>query len=31
MLSRFYEVSNLTEEGMPKPEWREELETVLTA
>src|SRR5229473_2405376 len=25
MLSRFYEVSNLTEEGMPKPEWREEL------
>jgi aldehyde:ferredoxin oxidoreductase len=31
MLSRFYEVSNLTEEGMPKPKWREELETVLTA
>jgi aldehyde:ferredoxin oxidoreductase len=31
MLSRFYEVSNLTEEGVPKPEWREELETVLTA
>src|SRR5216684_2021148 len=31
MLSRFYEVSNLTEEGMPKPEWREELESVLTA
>jgi aldehyde:ferredoxin oxidoreductase len=31
MLSRFYEVSNLTEEGMPKPEWREELESVLRA
>ena len=31
MLSRFYEVSNLTEEGMPKPEWREELDGVLTA
>lgn len=31
MLSRFYEVSNLTEDGMPKPEWREELEGVLTA
>jgi len=31
MLSRFYEVSNLTEEGMPKPEWREELEGVLTS
>ncbi|HSY51912.1 MAG TPA: aldehyde ferredoxin oxidoreductase C-terminal domain-containing protein [Thermoanaerobaculia bacterium] len=30
MLSRFYEVSNLTEEGIPKPEWREELERVLT-
>src|SRR5881398_3592156 len=26
MLSRFYEVSNLTEEGLPKPEWRGELE-----
>jgi len=31
MLSRFYEVSNLTEEGMPKPEWREELEGVLAS
>jgi aldehyde:ferredoxin oxidoreductase len=31
MLSRFYEVSNLTEEGVPKKEWREELEAVLTA
>jgi len=31
MLSRFYEVSNLTEDGVPKPEWREELEAVLTA
>ena len=30
MLSRFYEVSNLTEEGLPKAEWRGELETVLT-
>jgi aldehyde:ferredoxin oxidoreductase len=29
MLSRFYEISNLTEDGVPKPEWREELETVL--
>jgi aldehyde:ferredoxin oxidoreductase len=31
MLSRFYEISNLTEDGIPKPEWREELEEVLTA
>ena len=31
MLSRFYAISNLTEEGVPTPEWREELETVLTA
>lgn len=31
MLSRFYEISNLTEEGVPKPEWREELEGVLTS
>jgi aldehyde:ferredoxin oxidoreductase len=31
MLSRFYEVSNLTEEGMPMKEWREELETVLAS
>jgi len=30
MLSRFYAISNLTEEGIPKPEWREELETLLT-
>src|SRR5438552_1802135 len=29
MLSRFYEISNLTEDGVPRPEWREELETVL--
>jgi len=29
MLSRFYAISNLTEEGVPTPEWREELETVL--
>jgi aldehyde:ferredoxin oxidoreductase len=31
MLSRFYAISNLTEEGVPTPEWREELEEVLTA
>lgn len=31
MLSKFYAISNLTEEGVPKPEWREELEEVLTA
>jgi aldehyde:ferredoxin oxidoreductase len=31
MLSRFYEISNLTEEGVPKPEWREELEGVLAS
>jgi aldehyde:ferredoxin oxidoreductase len=31
MLSRFYEISNLTAEGVPKPEWREELEQVLTS
>jgi hypothetical protein len=30
MLSRFYAISNLTEEGVPKPEWREELQEVLT-
>jgi aldehyde:ferredoxin oxidoreductase len=29
MLSRFYELSELTEEGVPKREWREELEQVL--
>ncbi len=31
MLSRFYEISNLTEEGVPNPEWREELEGVLAS
>jgi aldehyde:ferredoxin oxidoreductase len=31
MLSRFYAISNLTEEGVPTPEWREELEGVLRA
>ena len=31
MLSRFYKVSNLTEDGVPKPEWREELEEVLAS
>jgi aldehyde:ferredoxin oxidoreductase len=31
MLSRFYEISNLTEEGLPKAEWRGELEGVLTS
>jgi len=31
LLSRFYAISNLTEEGVPTPEWREELEGVLTA
>jgi aldehyde:ferredoxin oxidoreductase len=31
MLSKFYEISNLTEEGVPKPEWRAELEGMLTA
>ena len=29
MLSRFYEVSNLTPEGIPVPEWRAELEATL--
>jgi aldehyde:ferredoxin oxidoreductase len=29
MLSRFYELSELTEEGVPKREWREALEQVL--
>lgn len=29
MLSRFYEISNLTDEGIPQPEWRDELETML--
>jgi aldehyde:ferredoxin oxidoreductase len=31
MLSRFYAISNLTEEGVPLPEWRRELETVLAS
>jgi aldehyde:ferredoxin oxidoreductase len=31
MLSRFYEVSNLTEEGQPREAWREELVGVLSA
>jgi aldehyde:ferredoxin oxidoreductase len=31
MLSRFYAISELTEEGVPKPEWRAELESVLGA
>ena len=29
MLSRFYAISNLTEEGLPQPEFRRELEAVL--
>ncbi len=29
MLSRFYEISNLTPEGLPRDEWRAELETAL--
>ncbi|HEY5610333.1 MAG TPA: aldehyde ferredoxin oxidoreductase C-terminal domain-containing protein [Thermoanaerobaculia bacterium] len=29
MLSRFYEISNLTEEGVPKAEWKRELDAVL--
>jgi aldehyde:ferredoxin oxidoreductase len=31
MLSRFYEISNLTADGVPKPEWRQELEDVLAS
>jgi aldehyde:ferredoxin oxidoreductase len=31
LLSRFYVVSNLTEEGLPRPEWRAELESVLAS
>jgi aldehyde:ferredoxin oxidoreductase len=31
MLSRFYEISSLTPEGVPRPEWREELDAVLTS
>jgi aldehyde:ferredoxin oxidoreductase len=30
MLSRFYAISNLTEEGLPAPAWRSHLESVLT-
>jgi aldehyde:ferredoxin oxidoreductase len=29
MLSRFYEISNLDEQGAPRPEWRAELETMI--
>jgi len=29
MLTRFYEISNLTADGVPRPEWRAELESVL--
>jgi Aldehyde:ferredoxin oxidoreductase len=31
MLSRFYEISNLSADGVPKPEWRKELESVLAS
>jgi aldehyde:ferredoxin oxidoreductase len=31
MLSRFYAISNLTEEGLPQPEFRRELEAVLAS
>ena len=31
MLSKFYAISNLTEEGMPQAEWRAELDQVLDA
>jgi len=31
MLSRFYLISNLTDEGLPRPEWRAELEGVLAS
>jgi aldehyde:ferredoxin oxidoreductase len=31
MLSRFYAISNLTEEGLPQPEFRRELEAVLSS
>ena len=30
MLSRFYAISNLTDEGLPAPAWRSHLESVLT-
>jgi aldehyde:ferredoxin oxidoreductase len=31
LLDRFYEISNLTPEGIPAPAWRAELEAVLSA
>ena len=31
MLSRFYAISKLTDEGVPEPEWRAELEEVLAS
>jgi aldehyde:ferredoxin oxidoreductase len=31
MLTRFYEISNLTADGVPRPEWRAELESVLAS
>jgi len=31
MLTRFYAISDLDEEGVPRPEWRRELETMLEA
>jgi aldehyde:ferredoxin oxidoreductase len=31
MLSRFYMISNLTDDGLPRPEWRAELEGVLAS
>jgi aldehyde:ferredoxin oxidoreductase len=31
MLTRFYAISNLDDEGMPQPAWRQELETMLEA
>ncbi|HUJ14229.1 MAG TPA: aldehyde ferredoxin oxidoreductase C-terminal domain-containing protein [Thermoanaerobaculia bacterium] len=31
LLSRFYAISNLTEEGVPRPEFRRELDTVLAS
>lgn len=31
MLSRFYSISNLTDDGLPRPEWRAQLEQVLAS
>ena len=31
MLSRFYMISNLTDDGLPRPEWRASLEGVLAS